>query len=34
MGFDGEGPRDCGVMLIYDEDLKLKGPIPGVTVRP
>lgn len=34
LGFDGEGARDCGVMIIYEEDLRRSGTIPGVTVRP
>jgi hypothetical protein len=36
LGFDGEGRRDCGVMLVYDTDaeaaLRFPGSIPGVEV--
>ncbi len=40
LGFDGEGPRECGLMLLYEEDIErsLHGPsphdIPGVTIAP
>ena len=33
LGFDGEGPRDCGVMIIYAEDIELDtSSIPGIEV--
>jgi hypothetical protein len=32
LGFDGEGPAACGVMILYDEDIKDGRGIPGVTV--
>ena len=33
LGFDGEGPAECGLMIIYDEDItRSRGDIPGVTV--
>ena len=35
LGFDGEGPRDCGVMILYEEDVKrgTDSGIPGVSIR-
>jgi hypothetical protein len=37
LGFDGEGPEACGVMITYEEDvraaLRSRSGIPGVTIR-
>jgi hypothetical protein len=36
LGFDGEGPRECGVMITYEEDvravLRSGSGFPGVTI--
>lgn len=38
LGFDGEGPRECGVMVTYEEDVRAAlrhgFKIDRVTIRP